>query len=186
MAGHQWFRLMKDGKEVKVSKRLGQYVTIEELIDEVTMPVARFFTIMRANDTHMDFDLNLAKEQSQKNPYYYVMYAYVRAQSILAKAKEQGIKPTAVKDLVGVERELTKQMVALPALIEQIAADYGVHRLTFYGQELAKLFHEYYESVNVLKAPEYQQGSRLGFLEHFVQLMEAYWRLLGIEPARKM
>lgn len=186
MAGHQWFRLVKDGKEVKVSKRLGQYVTIEELIDEVTEPVARFFTIMRSADSHMDFDLDLAKEDSQKNPYHYVMYAYVRAQSILAKAKTKHLKPMPMTNLLDVERRLVRQMTSFPEVLEDIVGDFGVHRLTFYGQELARTFHEFYEIVPILSDKGPQVQKRLGLVSHFAQLMEAYWDVLGIEPAEKM
>jgi len=186
MAPHQWFRLMKDGKEVKVSKRLGQYVTIEALIDEVGAPVARFITLTRSNDSQMDFDLDLAKEQSQKNPYYYVMYAYVRAQSILAKASDQGVEAEAMQSLAGVEKQLVRQMAMFPGLLEQIAADYGVHRLTFFGMELAGLFHEYYETVPILNAKGVKPGQRLSFVHHFIQFMQSYFKTLGIDPINKM
>lgn len=186
IAPHQWFHLIKDGKEVKMSKRLGQYVTVEALIDEVGAPVARFITLTRSNDSQMDFDLDLAKEQSQKNPYHYVMYAYVRAQSILAKAAEQQIKHEAMQELVGVEKQLVQQMATFPVLLEQIAADYSVHRLTFYGMELAKLFHEYYETVPILSAKGVRPGQRLSFVHHFAEFMTSYFDVLGIKPVSKM
>jgi len=182
----QWFHIIKDGKEVKVSKRSGQFVTIEELIEETGEPVARFFTIMRSNDSGVDFDINLAKEQSQKNPYHYVMYSYVRAQSILAKAKTKHLKPLAMTDLVGVERRLVRQMTAFPAVLDQIVSDFGVHRLTFYGQELAGTFHEFYETVPILSDKGPQVQKRLSLVSHFAQLMEAYWSVLGITPIDKM
>ena len=83
----QLVRLMRDGQEVKMSKRLGTYITLDELLEEIPLDVARFFFLMRAPNTHMDFDLDLAKEQSQKNPVYYVQYAYARISSILAKSQ---------------------------------------------------------------------------------------------------
>ncbi len=186
MAPHQWFRLIKDGKEVKVSKRLGQFVTIDALIDEVGMPVARFLTIMRDPNSHMDFDLDLAKEQSQKNPYYYVMYSYVRAQSILSKAKDQGLQPGTVSMLAGPSKQLAVKMLALPEVISQVATDFGVHRLAYYGQELAKLFHDYYESVPILKSKPDVATSELALVQQFCQLMESYFDVLGIEPLAKM
>jgi len=187
MAGYQQMRVMKDGKEVKVSKRLGQFITVEELIDQVTQPVAMFFTLMRSADSHMDFDLNLAVEQSAKNPYFYVMYAYARANSILAKAADKGLKPgTEPGELNGYELALVKQMSRLPELVEEMAQDYGVHRLTFYGLELAKLFTEFYESERIIDLPELEAHKKLYLIQRFVVFMDVYWSLLGVEPQRRM
>src|SRR3989344_1588020 len=92
----QLVRLIENGKEMKMSKRGGTFVTIEELIDEVGHDVARFFFVMRAPQTHMDFDLNLAKKQSSKNPVYYVQYAHARICSVLKKA--EGLEIAKTKD----------------------------------------------------------------------------------------
>ena len=89
----QLVRLFANGQEVKMSKRAGTYITLDELLEEIPLDVARFFFLMRAPNTHMDFDLDLAKEQSQKNPVYYVQYAYARICSILRKAPESGSPP---------------------------------------------------------------------------------------------
>ena len=90
----QLVRLMRDGREVKMSKRAGTYITLDELLEEIPLDVARFFFLMRAPNTHMDFDLDLAREQSQKNPVYYVQYAYARICSILRKVSESGSPPS--------------------------------------------------------------------------------------------
>jgi arginyl-tRNA synthetase len=187
MADYQYLRLIRDGKEVKVSKRLGQFVTIADLIDQVSLPVARFFTLMRSSGSHMDFDLDLAREQSAKNPYYYVMYAYARANSIMAKAAEQGLTVAgAPGELTGLEVGIVRQMAKLPELVELMAADYGVHRLTFYGLELAKLFQEYYESVKIIGLPVEEAAQKLYFVQQFIVFMDVYWNLLGIEPLKRM
>lgn len=183
---HQWLRLIKGGKEVKVSKRTGEFVTISDLIDEVGDDVARFFTLMRARDTHMDFDWDLAKEQSQKNPFYYVMYAYTRAAAILKEAAKRGIKPTAVKDLDEQEQQIARQLLQLPELTEEIAQNYEVHKLTFWGMELAKLFHEYYEQARIVEMEPELAGAKLAFLERYLTAMQAYWKLLGIKPRERM
>jgi arginyl-tRNA synthetase len=187
MASYQWLRVVRDGKEVKVSKRLGQFVTIADLIDQVGMPVARFLTLMRSADSHMDFDLDLAAEQSAKNPYYYVMYAYARANSILEKAAGKGLQPAAGEfKLSAAELALTREMAMLPGILAEMAADYGVHRLTFYGLELAKLFTDYYESMRIIDLPEAEAAHKLFAVSQFVRLMDVYWRLMGIEPIRHM
>ena len=191
----QWVRLMKDGHEVKMSKRAGTFVTVQDLIDELDVAVgdaygqavARFMFLMRSADTSMDFDMDLAREQSAKNPYFYVMYAYARAHSILVKANERGIKVAqTIHTLDGVETHIVKQMTKLPALIDQMAADYGVHRLTFYGLELAKKFQEYYEGTRIIDLPPEQAAQKLYFVSQFVVFMDQYWQLLGIKPVIRM
>ena len=187
MAGYQQMRIMQQGREVKISKRLGNFVTVEELIAKVGQPVALFFTLMRSAESHMDFDLDLAVEQSAKNPFYYVMYAYVRAHSILAKAADRNLRPgRTIDQLDARELALVKQMSRLPEMIEEMAEDYGVHRLTFFGLELAKLFQEYYEGVRIVDLPPEEAVGKLYFVGQFLALMDVYWSLLGIEPQRKM
>lgn len=187
MAGYQYLRIVKDGREVKVSKRLGQFITIKDLIEQVGLPVARFLTLMRSPDSHMDFDLDLAREHSAKNPYYYVMYAYARAHSILAKAAERGLEPADKPgELNNAERELLREMTKLPQMVTEMAEDYGVHRLTFYGLELAKLFTDFYEQTRIIDLDPEEATSKLYFVAHFVTFMDVYWQLMGIEPQRRM
>jgi arginyl-tRNA synthetase len=183
---HQFVRLMKDGKEVKMSKRAGTYVTTDELIEEVGADVARFFFLMRSSDSHMDFDLDLAKEQSQKNPYWYVMYSYARSKSILREAHKAGLAPGKMTSLSDKERELVKHMSTLPKTVTEIIDDYGVHRLTHYGIELAKLFHDWYEQERIIKLPKEQAEAKLRFVEKYATLMESYFKFLGIRPLDKM
>lgn len=145
----QLVRLMKDGKEVRMSKRAGTYVTLEELIDEVGLDAARFFFLMHAPNTHMDFDLNLAKEHSDKNPVYYVQYASARMFGILnkiAKMKTQKLndKPHPA------ELALLKQLVAFPDMIAAVAESRDVQRLPFYCLELARKFHDFYTQCRVI------------------------------------
>jgi arginyl-tRNA synthetase len=184
---YQFVRLIKDGQEVKMSKRAGTYVTTDELMTEVGADVARFFFLMRSADTHMDFDLSLAKEQSQKNPYWYVMYAYVRACSVLQQAEIKGLLPKAgLTHLAGPERALAKKMSQWPELIKQIGDDYSVHRLTFFGAELAGLFHDYYDTEKIISLPEKAACQKLWIIQQFRIFMRGYWKILGIEPIEKM
>lgn len=184
---HQFVRLIKDGQEVKMSKRAGTYVTTDELMAEVGADVARFFFLMRSPDTHMDFDLSLAREQSQKNPYWYVMYAYVRACSILNQADSRGLQPRpGLTDLSQPEKELAKKMSQWPELLKMIAKDHSVHRLTFFGAELAGLFHDYYETEKIIDLPEKTAEGKLWIIQQFKIFMGRYWAVLGIEPIEKM
>ncbi len=105
----QMVRLMENGKEVKMSKRTGNAITLREIMDEVGVDAARYFLTMRSPDSHFEFDMELAKEQSQDNPVYYAQYAHARICSILKQAKEQGIEVTAANDfrrILGIEKAI--------------------------------------------------------------------------------
>ncbi len=183
----QWFRLLKDGKEIKISKRSGQFITIEELVDDVGTDVARFMTLMRSADTGMDFDLELAKEQSQKNPLFYVMYSYARANSIIDQASSRGLTPiSTIVELSEYEVALVRQMSKFPRLIAEIAASYEVHRLTFFGIETAKLFHDLYESERIIDLDKEKACRRLYVVKQYSIFMESYFQILGIAPVKRM
>jgi arginyl-tRNA synthetase len=169
----QLVRLFSGGQEVKMSKRLGTYITLDELLEEIPLDVARWFFLMRSPDTHMDFDMDLAKEQSDKNPVYYAQYAYARISSILAKSqfpisnfqtnpKSQNSETdySSSDPRRGVEKlqslnhpselALIKQLIRLPEIIEDTARDYQVHRLPQYALDLVRSFHKFYEDCKVL------------------------------------
>ncbi len=152
----QLVRLFANGQEVKMSKRLGTYITLDELLAEIPLDVARFFFLMRAANTHMDFDLDLAKEQSDKNPVYYVQYAHARICSILRKSSESSSSPLgeAGRDLNLLfhpsELALIKQLIRLPEIIVDTAKDYQVHRLPQYALDLVRSFHKFYEDCRVI------------------------------------
>lgn len=183
----QLVRLIRGGKEFKMSKRAGTFVTIDDLLQEIDPDVARWFFLMRDFNTHMDFDLDLAKEQSAKNPFYYVMYAYTRAHSILEKAAAKGLEPSeAPRQLSSAERRLLRTVSRWPELIQQIAHSYEVHKLTFYGLELAKDFHDYYEQDRIIGLPPDQAGPKLYLLQQIIVVFENFWRVLGISPRQQM
>ncbi len=159
----QWFRVMRSGKPVKLSKRAGQIVTPKDLIDEAGYDATRFFMVQHALSTHMDFDLDLARERSARNPVFYVQYAYVRLQSILRQAQERG----AVSEM-GVaadahtrpvlthtfEVAILRQLYRWPEVIADIAVSFAVHDLAYYALELARAVHVFYRHVPVLAADE--------------------------------
>ncbi len=187
MVTHQQLRLIKNGQEFKMSKRSGQYVTVGELIDRVGADVARWFMLMRSSDTHMDFDLDLAEEQSQKNPFWYVMYAYVRLNAILRQAREREINSASeMTTIAPIEKEMIKQIALLPDLLDTVSRTYEVHKLTFYGQEFARLFHEWYEEIHVLDLPQNDAAQKLYMLEKIKKMFENYFEIIGIEPLESM
>ncbi len=187
MASYQWLRLMKDGKEVKVSKRLGQFVTVQDLVEQVGQGVARMLILMRSASSPMDFDLDLAREQSNENPYYYVMYSYARAHSLLKKAEAAGLQPAATPgELDKHDIRLIKELIRLPEALPEIADDYQVHKLAFMAHEWAQAFHDYYESAKILDLPKEQAETKLLVIKKYQVAMRVLLELLGIEPVDSM
>ncbi|MBQ7595552.1 MAG: arginine--tRNA ligase, partial [Clostridia bacterium] len=151
----QMVRLVKDGEVIKASKRSGKAITLVTLLEEVPIDAARFFFNMREANSHCDFDLDLAVEQSSKNPVYYCQYAHARICSIFKKLASEGIelKDDADKNLELLteepEKELVRHIAALTGEIETAAAQLDPSRLTKYTVELASLFHKFYNSCRV-------------------------------------
>ena len=143
----QFVRLMRDGQEVAMSKRSGNYVTMREVIDEVGSDVMRFFLLMRSSESHLDFDLDLAKKESSENPVYYIQYAHARINSLFNKAKENDLAASN-KDLklltTSEEIDLVKHLLCFPEVIEDSAKSFSPHKLAYYLQDLASLFHVFY------------------------------------------
>jgi arginyl-tRNA synthetase len=191
----QLVRLVSAGKEVKMSKRGGEFVTMDDLIKEVGNDAARFFFLMHSLDTHMDFDLDLAKERSQKNPVYYTQYALVRAQSILKKSKFQNpnfkqIPKSKFQNLKLLikdsEIKLILELAKLPDVLAQTEEDYQVHRLTKYAGELAKAFHNFYEKERVIGAGGELEKARLTLVSATKIVFENLFDILGISKPKKM
>lgn len=192
----QMVRLFKDGQEVRMSKRAGTYVTIDELLEEIPLDVARFFFLMYSPDTHMDFNLDLAKEQSEKNPVYYVQYAYARISSILRKSDpnpsaDGRIHPNDPNNLKllnhPAELALIKQLVRLPEIVEDTVNDYQVQRLPQFALELVRSFHKFYEECRVIdeKNPDLTLG-RLALVEATRIVLKNTLDLMGISAPEKM
>ncbi len=187
----QLVRLIDNGKEVKMSKRTGIYVALEELIEEAGSDVARFFFLSRSADTHMDFDLNLAKEQSQKNPVYYVQYAHARISSILKKSDPNiRIHPNDPNILnllkEPAELDLIKQFIRLPEIIEDIAKNYQVQRLPQYAIDLVAAFHKFYEECRVISEDKDLTQARLALVEATRIVLKNTLDLMGVSAPERM
>lgn len=183
----QLVRLMSKGQEVKMSKRAGTYVTLDELIDEVGADVTRFFFLERSLDTHMDFDLDLAKEHSEKNPVYYVQYAHARISSILAKS------PTSKSDLLNLdlikepaELALIKELIKLPDVVIETAEDFQVQRLPFFAIELANKFHNFYEHCKVISDDTNLTSARIELIKATQIVLKKTLDLMGVSSPEKM
>ena len=185
----QFVRLVEHGKEVKMSKRAGTFVTLEELLNAVGKDVARFFFLQSAPSRHMDFDLDLAREQSQKNPVYYVQYAHARINSILMRAAEQRrINTQNHAELLvrASEIALMKHIVRLPDFIARIAQNYEVHHLTTYNMELATAFHAFYRDCRVISENAELTQARLSLCRTTQVTLANTLRLMGIRAPERM
>lgn len=174
----QSVRVVKDGKEVKMSKRKGEFITFEEVVDEVGVDAARFFFLMHSPESHMDFDLKLAKERSVKNPVYYIQYAYVRCGAILEKVKSRKSKvKIKSKNLESLKSEasarLIRELIKFPEIIEDTARDYQVHRLTRYASELSHAFHNFYEKERIVGE------KNKSLISHRIMLVKATQIIIG-------
>jgi arginyl-tRNA synthetase len=154
----QFVHVIERGERAKMSKRRGDFVTLEELIETIGVDATRYFMLQRSHDTMVDLDLDLAREQSGENPVYYVQYAHARIASILAKAGEQRVAAalaearTLTVTLEPSERTLIKKLLAFGEEVEEAAARRAPHRITAYVLELAQTFTAFYRDCQVLGA----------------------------------
>lgn len=185
----QFVRLVSKGREVKISKRAGNFVTLEELIDEVGLDAARFLFLMYSPNTHMDFDIKLAKERSQKNPVYYVQYAHARMSSILRKAKLKNFQFSISNFQLLKEKSelnLIRKLVGFSEILSDIGANYEVHRLPKYALELAREFHNFYEKERVISENKDLTSARLALIAATKIVLANSLNLMGIKAPDRM
>jgi arginyl-tRNA synthetase len=186
---HQMVTVMKGGEEMKISKRAGSYLTVRELIDEVGRDAVRFFFLMRRADSHLVFDVDLAKQQTEENPVFYVQMAHARMSGIfrvaardVASATPEGVDLSVLKE--DDERDLLKAIAEFPAVIQGAAQALEPHRLTGYLEALARLAHVWYHKYRVLGAPE--EGARLVLARAVRQVLANGLSLIGISAPDRM
>ncbi|HWQ60401.1 MAG TPA: arginine--tRNA ligase [Candidatus Fimivivens sp.] len=186
----QMVRLVKDGQEVRMSKRAGNVVTIDELIDRVGHDVARFFFLMPSLDSHMNFDLGLAEERSEKNPVFYVQYAHARLSSILRKAEDAGMSfEDADLSLLThpKERILFRELLIFPELCAEVAETGAVHRLPQYAIRLSDRLHSFYADCRVIdEADSPLSSARLALVSAVRTVLAETLRLVGVSSPEKM
>ncbi|MFO0719126.1 MAG: arginine--tRNA ligase [Nitrospira sp.] len=152
----QMVNLLRGGRKVEMSKRAGEFITLREVMDEVGADAAKFFFLMRDSSTHLDFDLELAKQQSQENPVYYVQYAHARISSLLRVAASRGIEcplpSQADLKLLNDPDELAiiRKLSVFPVVLEASAVELEPHRMAYYLRELAGLVHPFYNKHRIL------------------------------------
>ncbi|MBI4417771.1 MAG: arginine--tRNA ligase [Ignavibacteriales bacterium] len=193
---HQFVTLLRDGQQVKMSKRQANFVTLEELIDEVGPDAVRFFFIMRSISSHLEFDLNLAKEQSEKNPMYYLQYAHARIASILRFAESEGVLTaqeqnrfaTADVSLLKEESEvaLAKLLMEFPDIVLSSCMSFEPHRLPGYLGDVATAFHKFYHDHRVVVPERDLSLARLALCRAAQIVLANGLKILGISAPERM
>jgi arginyl-tRNA synthetase len=186
---YQLVTLRRGDEIVRLSKRSGDIITLSEVVDEVGADACRFFFLSRSSDSQMDFDLELAKKQSQDNPVYYVQYAHARISSILRLALEKNISyQNGDVSLLSSEPELSliRKMLRLSEIIEMIVQNSEPHHLTYYAQDLATTFHSFYRQCRVITENESVTSARLKLVEATRIVLAKTLHLMGITAPEKM
>ncbi|MFP4372599.1 MAG: arginine--tRNA ligase [Halanaerobium sp.] len=182
----QMVTLLRSGKKLPMSKRAGSFVTMNEVNQEVGRDAARYYYVMRSTDSHLDFDLELAKEESSNNPVYYVQYAHARIHSILDNAELQADAENL--DLLTHEAEidLMKMLAKFPEEIKKIAESRQPHHLTTYAYDLATTFHSFYNNCRVNTDSKELAQARLYLVNAARQVLKNVLTLLGISAPKQM
>ncbi|MDQ7041636.1 MAG: arginine--tRNA ligase [Rhodothermus sp.] len=187
---YQFVTLVRGGEPVKMSTRRATYVTLDELIEEVGADVTRFFFLMRSPNTHLEFDLDLAREASEKNPVFYLQYAHARICSIMRKADEVGLKESPNPELTLLQHEaetaLIKELMRFPEVIREAARTYEPHRVANYLREVAVAFTRFYEHCRIIGESEALAQARLALARATRLVLSNGLRVLGISAPERM
>ena len=192
---HKMIRVMRDGEEVKMSKRTGTYVTLRDLVDWVGRDAARFFLVSRKSDAEFVFDVDLALAQSDENPVYYLQYAHARICSVLAQAKEKGYAVPTAEEAAGLDLSplasdhaaaLANKMAEYGNILSIAARDLAPHLICVYLKELAAAFHAFYNSDRVLTDDAAVRNARLALLIAARQVLSNGLAVLGVSAPERM
>jgi arginyl-tRNA synthetase len=189
----QFAILYRGGERVQMSTRSGSFVTLRELREEVGNDAARFFYVMRKCEQHMDFDLDLAKSQSNDNPVYYIQYAHARVCSVLRQLAEKNLSHDvkAGNDNLAVlaeshETDLAVTLAKYPEVVEKAAVNAEPHLLVHYLRELANQFHTYYNAHQFIVDDDAIRNARLNLISAASQVIHNGLRLLGVSAPESM
>ncbi|MGI8461494.1 MAG: arginine--tRNA ligase, partial [Solirubrobacterales bacterium] len=194
----QLVHVVEDNKRAQMSKRKGEFVTLDELVDDIGVDAARFFMVRRTHDTQLDLELDLARKQSSDNPVYYVQYAHARIASIARKAEaERGWVDSDERALAAAEaglevvaepaeRALVKRLLAFPEEVRAAADGRAPHRLCAYATETASDFHAFYRDCKVIGAGEGIEDARLALCTATKRVIASTLGLLGVEAPERM
>jgi len=190
---HKMVTVMKDGEEVKISKRAGSYVTLRDLIEWTSKDAVRFFLISRKADTEFTFDVDLALKQNDENPVFYVQYAHARIHSVRAQYVEKvggdlGALAQAKLDLLAAPTELAlmSKLAEFPDMLTSAALGLAPHDVAFYLRDLASAFHSYYAAERFLVDDVELGRARVALLTATAQVLRSGLALLGVSAPEKM
>jgi len=188
----QLVAILRHGQPVPMSKRAGTFVTLRDVVQDVGSDAARYIFLTRRPDSHLDFDLDIAKEQSRENPVYYVQYAHARLASIFREAEARNIavprSETVDLSLLDLEEEhnIIKLLAKYPEIVEEAALAYEPHRLTFYLQDLAGLLHNYYFKHRIISDDHAQSGVKLFLMKQVKSVIQSALKILGVNAPERM
>ena len=188
----QLVRLVRGGEVVRMSKRTGKAITLTNLLDEISIDAARFFFVMTQSNSQMDFDLDLAVEQSSQNPVYYVQYAHARICSILKRMEQEGVKvrPCTKEEFLllktSEEKEIIRHLASLTDEIVSAAKAYDPSKMTRYVLELATLFHKFYNSCRIMGEEESVMQARLNLCVAVKNTIKNVLKMIGISAPESM
>ena len=190
---HQMVKVMRDGVEVKISKRAGTYVTLHDLIDWVGRDAVRFFLVSRKPDSEFVFDVDLARSRSEENPVYYVQYAHARSVSVMKQLAARGLtfdRDAGLKHAALLSSEYEQALITaiarFPEVIEQAAAQRAPHTLVHYLRELANAFHTYYNAEKFIVEEAELRNARLALVLAAQQVIRNGLTLLGVSAPESM
>ncbi len=185
----QQVSLLRNQEKVVMSKRAGEFITLDEVVNEIGPDALKFFLLMRRASQHLEFDLSLATKTSQENPVYYVQYAHARINSILKLAKEKNISITNSTNTTSVtesERNLTKIITRFPDVIAMAANNYEPHHLIYYLIELATTFHKFYETARVISDDRSATDRRIFLCRATQKVLKDTLKIVGVSAPEKM
>jgi arginyl-tRNA synthetase len=181
---YQLVHLVRGGAQTRMSKRRGDVVFLDELIDEIGVDAARWYLISRGRDQTIEIDVDLAAEKTQKNPVYYVQYAHARIAGILRNAGDAPIAPEPPDELADEERDLVKRLVEFPELVAEATERRGPHALPYYAIQVADDFHRFYNAHRVLGSEA--EAFRLGLVRATQTVIARSLDLVGVEAPERM
>jgi len=186
----QWVHLLKDGVVLKMSKRAGSFIGMDELIDEVGVDPARFFFMMRDVSTPMEFDINLAKEQSLKNPVYYVQYGHARICSLIEYAERKGFKELNFENINMLnddeEIKILKELYFFPEFLDDVLNNRTLHLLTSFLINLSSLYHNFYQKKRIVDGEKEKIVPRLLLSKGFKNVIRITLNLMGVGAPERM
>ena len=186
----QFATLYRASVKIPMSTRAGEFVTLRELVEETGKDAARFFYVLRKSEQHLDFDLDLAKEESSENPVYYVQYAHARICSVFRQMSERGIARTekGSLSLLASETELglTKSLVKYPEVIQNAASSFEPHQVAYYLRDVATEFHSFYNKERILDCEPSLRSARLDLIDAVRQVLANGLNALGVSTPESM